>query len=144
MLDQKNKPLPGPGTVIGANVKLVGALRDVNDITVHGAVDGEVNSEKAITVGETATVKGPVAGATVTIAGTVRGAIEADTRLEIMPTGKVYGNITTRDLIIRSGAIFVGKSAMASDDKLKDEAEPEAANTKTTAAPADKPEYEVE
>ncbi len=144
MLEQKNKPLPGPGTVIGANVKLVGALRDVNDITIHGAVDGEVVSEKAITVGETATVKGPVAGATITIAGTVRGAVEADSRLEIMPTGKVYGNITTRDLIIRSGATFVGKSTMASDEKEKEALGKETEETKEAPAAEKKPEYEVE
>ena len=142
MLDKKDRPLPGPGTVIGSNVKLVGALRDVNDITIHGTVDGEVHSEKAITIGETAAVKGPVTGVTITIAGTVRGAIEADNRLELMPSAKIYGNITTKDLIIRSGAIFVGKCVMGADD-AKDQREPSEPVREVTK-PANKAEYEVE
>lgn len=143
-MDPKNKVLPGPGTVIGANVKLVGALRDVNDITVHGAVDGEVHSEKTVTIGETAAVKGPVTGATVTVSGIVRGSIDADNRLEIMPTGKVHGNIATKDLIIRSGAIFVGKSTMMSEDKEKLADELEESVQEETPKPPTKPEYEVE
>lgn len=115
------KPSSGPGTVIGANVKLLGAINDVNDITVHGKVEGEVNSEKTVTIGETAEIKGPVSGAIVTVAGLIRGSIEAIDRLEILPTGKVYGNIATGDLIIRSGAKFVGKSAVLKNDAGKNE-----------------------
>ncbi len=144
-MDPKNKVLPGPGTIIGANVKLVGALRDVNDITVHGSVDGEVHSEKTVTIGETATVKGPVTGAVVTVSGTVRGSIDADSRLEILPTGKVNGNIATKDLIIRSGAVFVGKSAMIGDDKekLPDDVTDEPVHDEAVKETS-KPGYEVE
>lgn len=102
----------GPGTIIGANVKLVGTLKDANDIVVHGTVEGEVISEKAVTIGETARIKGPVSAATVSVAGLLRGSIEASVRIEILPTGKVNGNIATKDLIIRSGAQFIGKSEM--------------------------------
>jgi cytoskeletal protein CcmA (bactofilin family) len=117
MINKNEKPLPGPGTVVGANVKLVGTLRDVNDIAVHGIIEGEVISERTITVGETAQIKGPVSGQVVSVAGVIRGSIDASTRLEILPTGKVYGNITARDLIIRSGALFIGKSVMAAEDE---------------------------
>lgn len=146
MINKNDKPLPGPGTVVGANVRLVGTLRDVNDIAIHGVVEGEVISEKNITVGETAQIKGPVAGTTVTIAGTVRGSIEVANRLEILPTGKVYGNITARDLIIRSGALFVGKSTMAADElKEGDKATENRSHDKEEKeAPATKPQYEME
>lgn len=141
-MSKTDKPLPGPGTVIGANVKLVGTIRDVNDITVHGIVEGEVISEKTVTIGETAQIKGPVSGATVSIAGLVRGSIDASNRLEILPTGKVHGNITVKDLIIRSGALFIGKSTMSADETVSVGEE----NTeKETATPhRDKAEYEVE
>lgn len=142
-MNKPDKPLPGPGTVVGANVKLVGTLRDVNDITVHGIIEGEVASERAITIGETAQIKGPVVGQVVSVAGIIRGSIDASTRLEILPTGKVYGNITARDLIIRSGAVFIGKSAMVTDD---DKAEASPASERETKEPANtgKQSYEVE
>lgn len=115
MGDKKN--LSGPGTVVGANVKLVGTLSDANEIIVHGKVEGEVISEKCVTVSETAFVKGPVSAEIVQIAGEVHGSIVATGKLEIMPTGKVFGSTTTKDLNIRSGAVFVGKSNMPEQTK---------------------------
>jgi cytoskeletal protein CcmA (bactofilin family) len=121
MFDKDDPKSSGPGTIIGSSVKLIGAIRDGNDIVVHGSVEGELGSDRSVTVGETATVKGPITGAVVMIAGTVRGSIEAGERLELLPTGKVYGNIATKDLIIRSGALFVGKSTMSSAEAKETE-----------------------
>ncbi len=111
----------GPGTVVGVNVALSGTLKDANDIVVYGMVDGEVVSEKSVMVGETAQVKGPVRGGVITIAGTVRGAIDAAERLELLETGKVYGSIATKDLVVRSGALLVGKVTMAGNEEVAEE-----------------------
>lgn len=115
MGDKKN--LAGPGTVVGANVKLVGTLSDASEIIIHGRIEGEVISEKNINISETAFVKGPVSAELVQVSGEVQGSIVATGRLEIMPTGKVFGSITTKDLNIRSGAVFVGKSNMPEQNK---------------------------
>lgn len=115
------KPIPGPGTVVGANVRLNGVIKDVNDIAVHGHVEGEVISDKNVLIGETAVVKGPVSGQIVTVSGTIRGSVEAHIKLELLPTARLYGGITTKELIIRSGALFNGKSAMTADEKGEEE-----------------------
>jgi cytoskeletal protein CcmA (bactofilin family) len=112
----KERPVAGPGTIIGGNVILTGTLKDAGDIAIHGKVEGEVTSERSVIVGETAEIKGPISGQIVTIAGTVRGSIDAGQKLELLPTGKVYGSISCRELIIRSGALFVGKSVMPVDE----------------------------
>jgi cytoskeletal protein CcmA (bactofilin family) len=114
----------GPGTIVGVNVALSGTLKDQNDIAVYGMVDGEVNSEKSITVGQSAQVKGPVRGQVVTIAGTVHGEIDAAEKLEILETGKVYGSIATKDLVVRSGAFIDGKVVMGGEPPAEGE-EPE-------------------
>lgn len=112
----KERPVAGPGTIIGGNVILTGTLKDAGDIAIHGKVEGEITSERSVIVGETAEIKGPISGQIVTIAGVVRGSIDAGQKLELLPTGKVYGSISCRELIIRSGALFVGKSVMPVDD----------------------------
>ncbi len=114
----KERPISGPGTVIGSNVLLTGILKDSGDITIHGRMEGEVSSERSIVVGETAEIKGPISGQIITVAGVVRGSIDAGQKLELLPTGKVYGSIATRELIIRSGAIFVGKSTMPVEEEI--------------------------
>lgn len=117
MLGEKRPSPSGQGTVVGANVKLIGTLQDANDVIIHGRIEGEVISNQAISVSETAYVKGPIAGDLVTIAGKVRGSITATGKLEILPTGRVFGSITGKDLSIKSGAIFVGKCTMPEGEK---------------------------
>ena len=121
----------GPGTTVGVNVALSGTLKDQNDISVFGMVEGEVISEKSITIGQTAQVKGPVKGELVTVAGVVRGAIAASEKLELLETGKVFGSIVTKNLVIHSGGIFVGKCDMPTGEETVEEqvAEPESEST---------------
>jgi cytoskeletal protein CcmA (bactofilin family) len=66
-----------------------------------------------------------------------------------MPTGKVFGSITTKDLSIRSGAIFVGKSNMPEGEKaieLKGEETPEESKeeSKESKEKKEKTAYEIE
>lgn len=129
----------GPGTTVGVNVALTGTLKDQNDISIFGMVEGEVISDKLVVVGETAQIKGPIKGKVVTVAGTVRGEIEASEKLELLATGKVYGGIATRDLIVHSGAFLVGKSSM-----LGVEEEPTEATGETISQEANLPEPDKE
>jgi cytoskeletal protein CcmA (bactofilin family) len=121
MLGSKQAGPSGPGTIVGANVKLIGTIQDASDITIHGRIEGEIVSSQAITITETAYIKGPVSGEIVTVAGKIRGSITATGKLEIMPTGKVFGSITCKDLSIRSGAIFIGKCTMPGGEKEEGE-----------------------
>lgn len=107
--------LMNPGTVVGNNVKLTGTIQDVNDIIIHGTVEGEIISDKMVTVSETAKVKGPIKAELVSVAGTVEGAILATEKLELLATGQIDGSISTKDLVIKSGAIFNGKCQMTTD-----------------------------
>jgi cytoskeletal protein CcmA (bactofilin family) len=134
----------GPGTTVGVNVALSGTLKDQNDIHIFGLIDGEVISDKTVTIGKTAQVKGPVRGQVVSIGGTVRGSIDASEKLELLDTAKVFGSIATKDLVIHSGAIFVGKSAMPSDAAAEEPAESEEAEDSSEEATESQPESEDE
>lgn len=112
IFEKGEREMTTAGTVIGSNVKLVGALRDSQDILIHGSIEGEVASDKSVTVGETAKVKGPISGTVVVIAGEVTGSVNASERLEIKAGGRLLGDLTATDLIIDSGSTFVGKCEM--------------------------------
>jgi len=99
-------------TIIGINVILKGNLRNKGSIQINGTVEGEVKSDENINIGETAKIKGPVVAKTIEISGEVKGIIEATEKLEINPTGKITGDISAKSLIIKQGAVFVGKSNM--------------------------------
>lgn len=117
MLGDKRPNVAGQGTIIGANVKLLGTLQDANDITIHGQIEGEVISNQTVNISETAQIKGPISGEIVIIAGVIRGSVTATGKLEILPSGKVFGSITSKDISIKSGAVFVGKCTMPEHEK---------------------------
>lgn len=99
-------------TIIGLNVNLKGNLKNKGSIQVNGSVEGEVRSDENVTVGETASIKGPVAAKVIEVSGMVKGLIDASEKLEINPTGRVIGDINIKTLIIKPGATFIGKSTM--------------------------------
>lgn len=139
-MGEKRPGNSGPGTVVGANVKLVGTMQDASDLIIHGRIEGEVISSQSVSITETAYIKGPISAEIVSVAGKVTGSITATGKLEILPTGKVFGSITSKDLSIRSGAIFVGKCTMPDGEK---EAIAEEKGT-PEEAPKGEADYEVE
>lgn len=151
----------GSGTTVGANVVLTGTIKDVNDIIVHGKVEGEVISERSVFIGDNAMIKGPVSAQIITISGKVKGAVTGNDKIELTPSAKVYGSITTKDLVIQSGAVFVGKSMMPdhesenkdmeesdsdkkSDKKDKENEKEEKEDNTEQKEENDSPTYEVE
>lgn len=133
------------GTVVGSNVKLTGTIKDVNDIIIHGKVEGEVESEKSVIISDNASVKGPVSADQITISGTVNGSVTAHTKFELLPGGNITGSITTKDLIIQSGAYFNGKCIMITGNEKNIEIKVEKeANIEKTDEINKKAAYELE
>lgn len=125
-------------TIIGLNVNLKGNLKNQGSIQVNGSVEGEVRSDDNVNVGETAVIKGPVIAKVVEVSGTIKGLVEATEKLEINPTGKVIGDINVKTLIIKQGAIFVGKSTMP--DQAGDAIETKEEKPEGEVAEEEKPE----
>ena len=114
-------------TIIGINVVLKGNLRNKGSIQINGTVEGEVKSDENINIGETAKITGPVVAKTIEISGEVEGVVEATEKLEVNPTGRVTGDISAKSLIIKQGAVFVGKSNMLDRTITPKESKAEAA-----------------
>lgn len=106
-------------TVIGQNVKLQGSLANQGAIQINGVVDGQVESDSTVIVGVGALVKGPVKAKVVEISGEVSGSVNASERIEIFPKGRLVGDATTKNFVIRLGAAFVGKSQQINESTTK-------------------------
>lgn len=99
-------------TIVGLDVTIKGNFKSPSNIVVNGTVKGKVDTKASVEVGEQALIEGSVAAKKVTVSGAIQGNVEGSENIEITPTGKVYGDITTSNLVIQSGATFVGKSTM--------------------------------
>ncbi|MFC1752435.1 polymer-forming cytoskeletal protein [Thermoproteota archaeon] len=99
-------------TIIGEDTNIKGSIHAQRSIRIEGGLEGEVSSQGEVYVGENSKIKANVFGSRVIIAGEVTGNIEATNGLEILKTGKVYGDITGDQLVVEEGAIYKGKVNM--------------------------------
>ncbi len=109
-LDLKN--LPQTATRLGRETSLKGRLRFTDSVTISGRFEGQIDAEGFLYVEEGADVRADIKAGTIIIGGVVHGNVEATTRLEMLPTGKIYGNVRTSTLRIADGVVFEGKCEM--------------------------------
>lgn len=99
-------------TIIGQATQVKGTVNAGGTIRVDGQVEGEIAAKGDIIIGETGTIRAQMKGRSATIAGTVHGNVDVLDKLELTPSGKLYGDIKTGVLIIGEGAIFKGSCEM--------------------------------
>jgi cytoskeletal protein CcmA (bactofilin family) len=79
---------------------------------VDGKIEGHINSDGSLTVGENALIKAEIKTRSVIIYGKVHGNIEVTDKVELKANAELVGNIKAASLSIEPGAIFVGKSTV--------------------------------
>lgn len=92
--------------------KISGKLSFDGPIRIDGHVDGEINAKDSLTIGESAVVTAQIRAASIVVAGKVSGDIIAGQRIEIRPSAKVLGNLTSPVLVVHEGALFEGHCSM--------------------------------
>jgi cytoskeletal protein CcmA (bactofilin family) len=89
-------------------VRLEGTLRLCSTFRIDGEVKGSIFSKAKLILAENSVVEGDVHAVHVTNAGKVTGQIHASERVEILPTGRVSGEIYTPQLQIEPGGVLDG------------------------------------
>jgi cytoskeletal protein CcmA (bactofilin family) len=128
--------------VLSSDVEIKGTVKFDNDLVVDGKIEGEINSDGNLTVGENARIKAEIKTATVVVYGKVHGNLTATDRVELKASAEVVGDIKAKTLSIEAGAIFVGKSTVGTPANIpasapaKGAATPEAPKQGTLAGTA--------
>ncbi|MDP3286186.1 MAG: polymer-forming cytoskeletal protein [Desulfobacterales bacterium] len=108
--------------LLGVNTVFEGRLSFHGTVRIEGHFKGDISSDGTLVIGEHGIIEADINSSCVVISGEVHGNINADSSIEILAEGKVYGNIFTPSLIIHEGVIFEGRCRM---DKTKDAPEKE-------------------
>ncbi len=106
------RPVAATRNVLSTDVEIKGTVKFTNDLVVDGKIEGEINSDGNLTVGENARIKAEIKTATVVVYGKVHGNLTATDRVELKSSAEVVGDIKAKTLSIEAGAIFVGKSTV--------------------------------
>ncbi len=99
-------------TTLGRETEFNGIMRFSDSLKIDGTFSGEIISSGFLYIEQGASITANIRVGSVVVGGTVRGNIEATEKLEMLSSGKVYGNIRTAKLKIADGVVFEGKCEM--------------------------------
>ena len=126
--------------ILSSDVEIKGTLKFSNDLIIDGRIEGEVNSEGDLTVGENAHIQGDINTRSVTVFGKIIGNIKVTDRCELKQNAHLEGDVSAGKLAIEEGAIFMGSSAVGAAKAGGASPAKPAAAAPSTAAPAKSPQ----
>ena len=94
--------------IIGEGATIKGEIKEENEITIQGNVDGDIECKDLI-VGKTGSIKGKIKADTLTVEGSVEGEINIKDLLKLMSTSYVSGKVCYGSLHINEGGKFIGE-----------------------------------
>src|SRR5712692_1896200 len=98
--------------VLSSDVEIKGNLKFSGELTLEGKLEGEINSDGILHLGETGAVNGNLNVNSVIVRGRLNGNITAKDRIEIKAKAEVFGDIRAAKLVIEEGVTFVGKTGV--------------------------------
>ncbi len=115
LLKRSNAPAAAIGkidNVLGSSSRFTGDIIADGNIRIDGQFEGRIETAGNVIVGPEARLVASIEAAVVQVWGAVEGDITARGRLEILPSGRVFGNLQVASLLIDEGGIFRGECTM--------------------------------
>jgi len=106
------KPMADHGgkDILSSDVEIKGSIKFQKELLIDGKVEGDINSDGVLTVGENAEIRGEIKTKSITVYGKVHGNITVGERCELKSKCVLQGDLKAARLIIEEGATFIGKS----------------------------------
>jgi cytoskeletal protein CcmA (bactofilin family) len=100
-------------SVIDRHSNFDGAFIAKRDLRIEGEVRGTIECSGTLFIAQGATVNAGVEAENITVAGDFTGEVNCRGRLQVMPSGRLRGKVTTKTLVINEGAFYEGEMEMA-------------------------------
>jgi len=101
-------------TVIGPNAHFRGEIVSEGGIRIDGVFEGQIETTGNLVIGESAKVIAEISAKNVSISGAIKGDVTGN-RVEILETGRVWGDLTINSLLLNEGAYLRGQTTMHAD-----------------------------
>ncbi|MFN8595681.1 MAG: polymer-forming cytoskeletal protein [Anaerolineae bacterium] len=105
-------------TLIGPTANFKGTIQSDGGLRVDGVFEGNIQIAGNLIIGETGKVIAEVVAQNVSVAGALKGTVKAQGRLEILSTGRVWGDISVSSFLIDEGGFFRGQSVMPGEPDM--------------------------
>jgi cytoskeletal protein CcmA (bactofilin family) len=100
--------------ILSSDVEIKGSIKFQKELLIDGKVEGEINSDGVLTIGENADIRGEIKTKSITVFGKVQGNITVAERCELRSKCILQGDLKAARLVIEEGATFIGKSEVTS------------------------------
>lgn len=130
-------------TFIGYDTTVEGKVITTSSIRIDGTVIGGVIAEGTVVLSETGQIQGNVMAENIIVSGLVDGNMEIRDKVNIEPTGEVYGDITTCKILVDEESIFQGKCNMNRDKEQEKKRRKSRKEEKSVVFEAEEPEEET-
>jgi cytoskeletal protein CcmA (bactofilin family) len=104
-----NSSVASGKNALNADVEIKGMLKFSGELAFDGKLDGEVQTEGVLNVGENANITGNINANAVVARGKINGNIIAKDKVEVKARTELFGDIRAAKLVIEEGVTFVGK-----------------------------------
>jgi len=98
-------------TLIGPTANFVGDLKSDGGVRIEGMLEGSLETAGNLVVGEKARIVAHITAHNVSVAGAIKGNISAN-RVEVLSTGKVWGDISVNSFLLDEGGFIQGQINM--------------------------------
>lgn len=106
------KPTAGLVGYLYKGSRVSGHLSFQGPARIDGIVEGEIQCQGALTIGESAEVKAKITAQSVVVHGKVEGNVSAKEKIELIAPARLTGDIDTPRLVITEGVVFEGDCSM--------------------------------
>src|ERR1700756_5412208 len=104
--------------ILSSDVEIKGSIKFQKELLIDGKVEGEINSDGVLTIGENADLRGEIKTKSITVYGKVQGNITVGERCELKSRCTLQGDLKAARLVIEEGATFIGKSEVTSGTSI--------------------------
>jgi len=101
-------------TIVGPNAYFRGDIQSDSGVRIDGVFEGTVDITGNLVIGEGAKIIADIKANNISISGAVKGNIEGN-RVEILETGRVWGDLVINSLLLNEGAYLRGQTMMHGD-----------------------------
>lgn len=118
------EPAPRPRTkearesVIAAGLTIDGTIEGAGHVRMAGRFKGDVNVDGDLTIDPGAKITGSVRASTVTIGGELEGNIDGASRVELLASGVLNGDLKAGSLTVASGSRMRGNVSFGWDEAV--------------------------
>jgi len=111
---KKKKETPiSSASIITPATSIKGEIRCEGNILLNGEFEGTIVSQGEVVVGKSGRVKGEIQASKLLVSGEFSGNFTGEV-IDIMPYGKVYGDVKVNNIIIEPNAVFEGETKIVS------------------------------